>query len=334
MPALHVPEDFPSARKTTTMGASSFLKNSFGVAMLLHRSLLLAAFAAWGAFSTAACGDENSNLPLQHAVKQLASNRFTEREAANEKLQAAGELAIPLLEAATQTAELETTNRILGLLEQFAIDTTQPVARDSALAVLERLATSEKQSLAGRAGEILTAIREVERARAIEALEKLGAEFKTQQVIAAAFLATELSVEFGPAWRGKTEDLARLAEVYDLRSIVLVGPQVTDAWMEQIATLEMLRSVRLKKAAITGEGLAKLKSLPQLQLVEIFYIPLEDAALDCLAEMPQLSQLRLFGTKITKPAGEKLETALPLAKIDIRRGGFLGIGVSRIRWDV
>jgi S1-C subfamily serine protease len=44
--------------------------------------------------------------------------------------------------------------------------------------------------------------------------------------------------------------------------------------------------------------------------------------------MRQLSGIKLYGTKVSKEGGAKLAAALPTTKVDVRRGGFLGIGIE------
>jgi S1-C subfamily serine protease len=68
--------------------------------------------------------------------------------------------------------------------------------------------------------------------------------------------------------------------------------------------------------------------LKELFIVEIYYTPLDDDAVGHFRGMRQLSTLRIFGGEISQESGERLAADLPTTKVDLRRGGFLGIGVQ------
>jgi hypothetical protein len=255
-----------------------------------------------------------------------------EREKATQRLHEAGAEAIPPLETAIrQGDDLEAVTRGLGVLEQQALEADDAALREAAIAAVTRLAAAPRPLVADRSQALLATVEQTRRAQAMAHLERLGAKIRTTQALAApAFLPVpvELSLEIGPDWQGTDDDLKRLALLTNVRYAALEGEKVTDAWLEQVAALPSLQSLTIKRAKITSAGIEKLRALKELFSLEVMYSPIDDDAAKPLGEMRQLSLLRLFGTKITKPAGDKLATELPNTKVDLRRGGFCGIGVQ------
>lgn len=283
---------------------------------------------AWGiglALIFPAAAEEES-AKLQQAIAELSSDTFLIREKASDRLFAAGEQAIPELETAAAQRELETTIRALQVLESLAVAAKAEATRDSALAAVQRLADAK----VGRAETVLTAITLARRAQAIAHLQGLGATVNDQPVfIGAGFLPAEFSIEIGPGWRGQNADLKQLTNISDLRVLSLQGEQVDDAWLAHVAAVPTLQSIKLKRVKVTAAGLEQLRALKELFAIDLLYFPLDDAAAGPLTQMPQLSAIRLFDTKLSKEAAAKLALDMPNTKIDVRRGGFLGIGVER-----
>ena len=286
--------------------------------------LLLACFAGLGLPSITTAAEPP--VEVKQAIAELASDTFLVREKASDRLFAAGELAIPGLEAAGGQGELETTIRALQVLESLAVAAKTDATRDAALAAVQRLA----ETRVGRAEVVLAAITQARRAQAIAHLESLGAIIHDQPIfVGAGFLPAEFSIEIGPGWRGQNEDLKQLTKINDLRVLSLQGEQVDDAWLTHVAAVSTLQSIKLKKVKVTAAGLEQLRALKELFALDLLYFPLDDAAAGPLTQMPQLSSIRLFDTQVTKAAAAKLAADLPNTKIDVRRGGFLGIGVER-----
>jgi len=289
------------------------------ISLLLMLSLL----------ASAARGEEEAPAELKDAVARLSSDTFLEREKASQTLLAAGAKAIALLEASVSQSDLETTARVLGVLETMALDSEDPSTREAAMAAVTRLAASPSPAVAQRSETLLAAIGQVRRRGAIAHLERLGAKIeRSQAVFGPGFLAAEYSLTIGPDWRGTDDDLKHLALIFDLHVVSLVGDKANDAWLEHVASLASLQSLKLKKTKVTAAGIERLKALEELQVLDVLYTPLDDAAIRPLADMPQLSLVRLFGTQVSQEAADRLAAGLPGAKVDRRNGGFLGIGVQ------
>lgn len=289
---------------------------------LMSGMLLLAVLA-----SAAAAAEPKGEL--ERAVEQLASDTFLEREKASQLLLDAGGKAIGVLEASLEQAELETMTRVLHLLEVMALESEDSATREAAVACLTRLAGSRRAAISERSSTVLSAVRREQRAAALAQLERLGAKLNERQMLVGpGFVAAGYTLEIGVAWRGTLDDLKLLSRIDDVPVLILVGEKVDNAWLEHVAALASLQSLTLKKTSVTAAGIERLKELKELQVLDVLYSPLEDDALASIKEMPQLSLVRLFGTKVTKEAAAKLAADKPGTKIDLRRGGFCGIGVQ------
>jgi hypothetical protein len=272
---------------------------------------------------------EDTPPEVLQAIADLDSDAFLTREKASETLLAAGAAAIKPLEAATGNSELEAAARAMAVLEQLAVEGNGVAVREAAVAAVTRLAATGKAGIASRATTLLEAIAEIRRSEAVDRLTRLGAKFNTKQMlIGPAFLPAAYAVEIGPEWRGEEDDLKLLALLDELRMVTFSGDKVTDAWLTEVAAVPSVQSLKIKKAKVTSAGIEQLKRLKELYVLELYYFGIDDAVLRPLADMRQLSVVRLYGTKVSKEGGAKLAFDLATTKIDIRRGGFLGIGVE------
>jgi hypothetical protein len=105
--------------------------------------------------SEAAEAKAASAAEIDKLTEQLDSNRFNERQAAQQKLAEIGKAAFPALEKGTQSVSREVAVRSLDILKgqfQGGDDGTKAAAKE----VLERLSKSNDTTLAKRATEILS----------------------------------------------------------------------------------------------------------------------------------------------------------------------------------
>ncbi|MFM7207590.1 MAG: PDZ domain-containing protein [Planctomycetaceae bacterium] len=73
------------------------------------------------------------------------------------------------------------------------------------------------------------------------------------------------------------------------------------------------------------DDMLAIAALQRLAAVSIRGVPLDAAAVEMLGEMRELQQIELFGTGAGREAAELLGRRLPTARIDVRRGGRLGV---------
>jgi hypothetical protein len=120
--------------------------------------------------------------------------------------------------------------------------------------------------------------------------------------------------------------LRRLKYLPETRVLILAGPQATDAWLKQASAMERLSELHLYETATTDAGLAVFDNHPSLSQVGLYYTTMTDAALPHLQKLPALNFAKFYGTKITREGVEKFQAATGLAKVDHRKGAFLGVG--------
>jgi hypothetical protein len=94
-------------------------------------------------------------------IKQLDADKFTDRQAASEKLHAAGKAAIPALTKAAGGDSLEMTVRSIDLLQRF-MGSDDKAVKDAAKEALEKIAESPKAGTARRAKQALNPEQEPE----------------------------------------------------------------------------------------------------------------------------------------------------------------------------
>lgn len=296
--------------------------------MFLRRhATLIIAFALLALLSPARAQDVPAEV--RQAIDDLSSDVFLTRERASEKLLAAGAAAIAPLEAAATKGELETTSRALTVLEQLVVDAKDPAVQDAALAAITRLAAAKTPGVGPRATALVEGIAELRRKQAIARLVDLGAKLESQSLLLGpGVLSAAQTIEIGSDWRGEVDDLKSLALIGDLKIVSFSGDKVDDAWIEHVVAVQGLQWLKLKKTKVTATGIERLKQLKELYGLDLLYSAIDDNAIRPLADMRQLSLVRLYGTKVSKEAAAKLIADLPTAKIDLRRGGFLGIGIE------
>ena len=74
------------------------------------------------------------------------------------------------------------------------------------------------------------------------------------------------------------------------------------------------------------EDLKFISRLPQVLQLSIHGVRLDDRSMTLLARLRRIDQLALFNTEVSAEAAARLAAALPHTKVDIRRGGKLGVG--------
>ena len=223
-------------------------------------------------------------------IEQLDDDRFAVREAAQQHLASAGQVALGAVaeKAAEAEASLESSTRAVRILSDWG------VGKDSALriAALERLAALDNRPIeAAIAAGALAEVREV---IAIEKIESLGGTCSpanprlsnVNQIRITGGQSQDkskgpLQVTIGPGWKGTDADLR---------------------WIAQI---------------------------PRLHTVGFHSAPVGDGALEQVAELETLSRIEIYGTDLSPEAVEALRKRLPKTiQIDVRSGAQLGIGGS------
>jgi C-terminal processing protease CtpA/Prc len=114
--------------------------------------------------------------------------------------------------------------------------------------------------------------------------------------------------------------------------LTLTGEHVNDEWLRIVRRVENLTSLELKRVDVSDDGLNSVTELSNLQYLRLLYSPITDTSLGPLSKLKQagaggaLTTLQLYGTRITPDASKRLAKELEGAKVDYRKGGFLGVG--------
>ncbi|QDU96101.1 PDZ domain-containing protein [Lignipirellula cremea] len=264
---------------------------------------------------------------LDRWVHNLDADEYSIREGAMQQLLSAGPAAIEPLSAALPEGNLEVASRGVYVLGVLALDKRTETA-DSAMSALEKLAASQTSPVSGRAAGKLLQIGELRRENAITELHALGAEVHRgfQQMGLGGAAELVVKIEIGAKWEGDDNDLRRLVWLSDVQQLTFNSKRVGDAGLQYLANLSGITNLEIKRASITDNGLAPLAKMKGLRMLSIYYTPVGDGSLTHLTGITSAAEIKLFGTKISDDGAEKLAAALPNARIDHRRGGFLGIG--------
>ena len=265
---------------------------------------------------------------LEKWARDLDSDEFLTREEATQKLVAAGTPAIKYVQPIVSVPSLEASTRALHVLRDIGLSSdldTQEAVR-SALEVI-----AKEPSPAGKRASRTTAwLNEQRSSQTIRDLEQLGAKIqRTEYSDGLQEIVTVEAVQIGETWKGTEKDLRRLKWLVDVRQLVLIGDKMGDAALAQAALMPGLKSLHLHRTGVTEKGMQVLAGCGALQEFGAYYSSLGDEGLIPLSKLPSISSVKLYGTKVTPEAKEKLSAALnQLAKIDYRRGGFLGISCA------
>jgi hypothetical protein len=276
-----------------------------------------------------------AEVTVTELVAALDSDIYEARRRATEELVIAGRAAIDPVVAAVQQGSLETISRGIFVLRQMALNSQDPDTGTAAYRALRQIADARFTTASRHAGSALHAVHESRHQLAHRFLSERGAVISVTQVpVAMAMQQGFPSISFGDGWRGTLDDLQRLEWITSYRPdentppwmIVLEGDKITDSWMDAIGSLENVSVIKFKSAGITDEAIRKLTTMRDLQILEVLYTPVTDGAIDHLLAMPKLERMRLYGNQFSEDGWLRLRQQAATFEVDLRRGGFLGIG--------
>jgi mono/diheme cytochrome c family protein len=138
-------------------------------------------------------------------------------------------------------------------------------------------------------------------------LQPLSAQSKDQYRFTALNVAKTFNDE-------KLSMLAPLAN--QIVELDLAKTQVTDAGLEQLASMKQLKELHLENTAITDAGLAKLATLLELEYLNLYGTKVTDAGLKSLGVLTKLKKLYLWQTAVTKAGVVDLRKVLASTQIN------------------
>ncbi len=109
--------------------------------------------------------------------------------------------------------------------------------------------------------------------------------------------------------------LAHLKDMKHLETLSLMGTKITDAGLVHLKGLSRLEWLFLDYNPITDAGLAHLKGLDSLEFLMLNTTEVTDAGLRILEGMTHLELVTLHNTRVTDTGADRLQKALPKAKI-------------------
>ncbi|MBC7855206.1 MAG: PDZ domain-containing protein [Pirellulaceae bacterium] len=264
---------------------------------------------------------------LEKWAKDLDSDEFLAREEATLRLAAAGTPAIKYVQPLVSIPSLEASTRALHVLREIGLSSdldTQDAVRDS----LDEI-SKQPSPIGKRATRTIAWLNEQRSSQTIRDLEQLGAKIqRTEYSNDLQEMIIVEAVQLGPAWKGEEKDLRRLKWLVDVRQLVLIGDKMGDAALAQAALMPGLKSLHLHRTSVTDKGMKVMVGCGSLQEFGAYYSGLGDEAVHPLGKLATLSSVKLYGTKITPEAKDQLIVALKLAKVDYRRGAFLGVSCA------
>lgn len=267
-------------------------------------------------------------------VRQLDADEFALREEATENLMRCGGEAVTALAQADLSAQnLEVLSRGIYVLQELALAEDIKI-EEAARKLLEELAASKNAATARRAAGTLSALNEIRQERTIAQLKELGVRVAVNTAQVGLVLVHEVpTIEIDENFTGTPDDLKRLKYLENVRLVQLSGDKITDEVLERVAEVRELEYLKIKWAKISSRGLQPFGDLPRLQHLSVLYSPIDDESIATLEKIKTLANVRLYGTEITKPAAQRLNTALGgdglEKRVDHRHGAFLGIGGDR-----
>lgn len=280
------------------------MRHASATLSLLLGVLFASIVAAQTPLNPAVAPASNSASPEQVArwAGQLDSDLFATREEATQQLIAAGAVAVQPVTDTIIRGSPEAAMRGIHILRELALSgeaNTEAAAR----AALQTIVDGKPGSIARRAASTIATLDALRQQRALADLERLGAKVSIAQTLIGVQPFQEMqSVEIGEAWQGEEKDLWRLK------------------WLSQVD------QIVFRRVKISEEVLAHVTSLKNLKVLEVKYVPIDDRAIEHLKELKGVLAIRLYGTAISKGGADKLQAALANAKIDLRQGGFMGVG--------
>jgi len=278
--------------------------------------------------------EESGESPQVVWVQQLDSAGFLDRKEATERLIESGLSAIQPICTAMASGSREVVSRGIFILRQLALS-KEAAVEIAGLTALEDLASAQKNpaSSVRSATRALNQVFRVRQEGALEHLKGAGATVDAMETINGPFQAVIIGqgnlgggILIDGKWKGGPEDLRQLRYIVDCYHLRLVGPQVSNDWLDAVAQMPSLRHLELHQTSVDDEGISKLLDAHALQRLMIRYSPVSDRVVDVLGQMDQLGRVEFEGTDVTPEGAQNLRERLANSQIDFRRGGFLGVG--------
>lgn len=246
---------------------------------------------------------------IERLIRQLGSERFTERESASRALDAIGEIALPALWKAQDSSDLEIRRRAVQLIEKI---TRRPVPmRAKAWAALKKAGGriySDTETPAGEVGSIefvsTTKLHDEDLAwlpwlGEVKCLGFLDVPITDVGLVHLKHLGRLMVLDLQGDTKVTGAGLEHLKGLEQLYCLVLSGTRVTDVGLVHLKGLKGLRRLDLKCTQVTDAGLEHIKDIKGLEWLDLSHTQVTDAGLAKLKELKKLNFLNLSNTQVT-----------------------------------
>jgi hypothetical protein len=194
---------------------------------------------------------------------------------------------------------------------------------------LESLRDDRRTRLAQPAGIALDSLNQIRSQRIVAKLAAEGARVTHRyKVIQGEYLRVPDLIEIDEQWQGEITSLLQLKWVSHLNQISLIGDRINDQIVDTVLDNPHLVYLNVREASISHRAFQKLANadqVAQLSGLSVGYCPIGDEAVALIGDQKGLQLVELYGTRISDAAADRLRDLLPIAEVDHRKGGFLGV---------
>lgn len=127
------------------------------------------------------------------------------------------------------------------------------------------------------------------------------------------------------------EGLKELRHLTNLSALDLVGCDITNDDLKEVAQHQSLTKLFLSGNSLGDAGMKELRALSNLVELDLNYVKVTDAGLSDLAELKSLQKLELGGSKVTDAAWKELRRLSNLTYLDLSNTRLTGIGISELK---
>ncbi len=285
--------------------------------------------------------DAPTSAEIDGWVKELSSNSFLLRKRATTNLTRVGEPVVDDLVAQLDSGDLETTERVLGILQEIAarapvLATSEPSENAESAASEdngnnpsawdELLRISQLGGSRGTRAKVATdEVRDVRRAQAVELLGAAGVFIGVADFTIGAVSQPRRIVEVDDRFQGDAAVLSLLQWVDGIDYGRIKGGAVRKEVLKGIVRMPDLKTLVLLDGEIDSDDLSLLGDMAELRHLELRYVPLNGKLVDQLATLPIRVSLTLNGTSAPAERVAALQKSVPGLEIIFKHGGFLGV---------
>jgi len=268
---------------------------------------------------------DRDQRPIEYWLEQLDSDQFSHRQLASRQLHRLGDEAVQPLMQATQSGNLELTQRALEILQSLA--TAQaPDDEGGAWAALNELVTQGSGSAAVGARAAIDDLRRERESQAYTKLSAAGVQIGFREfVIHSLSITNQEVVWIDKKWKGDVKALSWLRWVKRIETALIEGDAVRQEVLEQVVKMPDLRTIVMREATVRDDIFKPLSQLQRIDQLEFRYVRLGNDDAEKIARLPVRVSLGLMGTGIPLEGKQRITDALPGLRLEYKEGGFLGV---------